>query len=916
VIHIVTILKELAQLQAPPRYEMTSMDSRKQLFSRPATSLVVALLSSTFMTPAFAGCQQASLRMLNCTGEVNPIVPTHQTTRITVSDLTQDMTNAGGAEAYIDVVGTASGLQDDEDKHFQAEDSDTGDRHQYGIAASGYSAYNRTIDLTLDNGHSLDSNSGAIKHHSTGAHGGKGQNHGGGGTQRGEFGGTGGAGGAITLNVSGNEVSGIGAKVSGQNNPTLDLQTTGATGGDGGRGYHHFIAHHGYGGRGGQGGKGGNIHVDFNGDAHVTANNSQRHGVAILSQGGMGGDGGEGESGNKGIGGAGGTGGDGGAINVAATSKENSINATDSIGLYINSVAGRGGDGGRASGSSVDPGDGGDGGKGGNVAVNYSGSVATNGQESHGLFIQSRGGATGAVGSTGGSGARKHKSKAGDAGQGGAVTAALSDLQADTNGQGAVGVMVQSIGGFGSSGSNPNSTSASYGADGGSGGDAGAVNLTMTGSNMIRTKGNQSNAISALSVGGGGGSGAFSNGIFHALGGEGQAGGSGHVVTVSSVSTAVETQGAGSIGIIAASVGGGGGAGGSATSITSHGGSGGSGGDGGAVNVTFSGTEVTTDQSGSHGMVAASIGGGGGVAHNPSGLINAHGGSGGGGGHGGGVSYTSQDQGLTINTSGDNADGVALLSVGGGGGHGASTYDLSIFATHNMGGSGGDGGAGGNISMKGSAADDIHTIGNNSVGLAAITVGGGGGRSGSSTSISLLGSGPGNSHTPGLENSQGNSGGGDGNHGGDISGNFGGTITTEGASSTGVMLVSTGLGGGSAGTYTSVDVGARLSNTLGATGGGGGDGGDIDVTLDTTITTDGDHSAGIDALSVGGGGGHSSNVVNVTVGLDLDTSNQQGASGGSSGDSGDVTLASNGDITTNGELSAGISASSPSPGGG
>ena len=496
------------------------------------------------------------------------------------------------------------------------------------------------------------------------------------------------------------------------------------------------------------------------------------------------------------------------------------------------------------------------------------------------------------------------------------MTARLSDVDVQTNGQGAQAILVQSVGGFGSSGAN-NSNSPSYGADGGSGGDGGAVNLTLgaSGPNTVRARGDQSTAISVQSVGGGGGSGGFSDTLF-ALGGDGDAGGSGASVTLSVNKTSVETEGAGSVGILANSVGGGGGAGGGASGISSHGGSSGSGGDGGAVRATFDGSKVTTRKDGGLGFAAASIGGGGGVSHNPSGLFRAQGGNGGGGGAGGNVSYKSQGQGLEVKTAGDNADGISLLSVGGGGGSGSSTFNLSIFNSHRMGGTGGDGGAGGAIDLNGSTADMIATTGNNSVGLSAITVGGGGGRSGSSTTISLLGGSSGNSSAPGHDTKQGSDGGGDGNTGGDISGTFDGTILTKGKSSTGVLLVSAGQGGGSAGTYTSVNVGARFTDTLGASGGSGGDGGAIAFTLGADVATEGDQSGGVEAISVGGGGGQSSTVINATVGLDLSSTSTQGASGGDGGDGGDVALTSNGSIQTKGRLSSGILALSVARGGG
>lgn len=366
------------------------MSDYKQSISRKTTSVLIVLLLSTALSPAYAECMSPVGNTITCSGEVSPIskggdeAQGPKIVNVIVKDLTSDMTDVGGASEYIRIDESATG-KGSRDPGFRAKDSDTGDTQTYGKAASGLTAFNQSVRLNLDDGYGLRSSAGAVTQRGTGADGGTGKkSSGGGSTHRGEYGGDGGAGGRFKFSATGGEVSG-------QGNPTLDLLTTGGQGGDGGEGYHTAVFHHGYGGGGGQGGRGGAIDVAFKDGAYIASNASGQAGVSVVSKGGEGGHGGLGKSGNKGIGGVGGTGGDGGAIDFTATSKDNAIRASNGVGLYINSAAGRGGNGGRASGSSVEPGDGGDGGKGGDVTVAFSGSVATTGQDSHGLFLQSRG---------------------------------------------------------------------------------------------------------------------------------------------------------------------------------------------------------------------------------------------------------------------------------------------------------------------------------------------------------------------------------------------------------------------------------------------------------------------------------------------------------------------------------------------
>jgi hypothetical protein len=879
--------------------------------------LLVLLLSSTSIAPAYASCG-TDKSTFTCSGDVQPISVNGSTVHVVVEQLTTDMTDAGDNSDFIQVV-SGSGVYG-EDKNFKATDrgDSDGKTYTYGKAASGASAYNQSTTLSLGDGYSLLSTKGAVKHSSTGADGATGkERRGGGSTQRGEYGGDGGKAGTITFTASGNPVKGSGAAVSGTLGSTFNFRSLGGAGGTGGEGYHDDIFHNGYGGYGGAGGDGGAITLQFKDSTYFIANidNTGEHeGLYIVSEGGDGGEGGEGKSGASGYGGEGGLGGDGGAVSLTANSTNNSVTTNAGHGVLLVSKAGRGGDGGRGSGGGSHAGDGAAGGNGGDLTVNLSGSVATTGEDHYGLFLQSRGGANGASGSTGGASFHTHPGKVGDPGTGGNVAGTFSGLKVTTVDQGSFGILAQSVGGFGADGGSSSGVSG-YGADGGSGGAGGEIALDFSNKSSISTSGDNAIGVIAQSVGGGGGTGGTGSGI-SALGGSGQAGGDGNKVSISVAGSGIDTKGQAAIGLLAVSVGGGGGAGGAATGIVSHGGSGGSGGDGGAVSVSFDGATITTEKDSALGVIAASIGGGGGVSHSPSGVIS-HGGSGGDGGGGGTVNYTSQNSGLYVSTKGENADGVALVSVGGGGGHGGSTFAVNLFDVHELGGSGGDGGTGGDIVLSGGSSDSVTTNGNTAAGYAVVTVGGGGGRSGSSTTFNIAGAVATAAGTSYVDYNLGTTGGGgSGNHGGKISGNLGGSVTTSGHGAPGVLLVSSGRGGGSAGNYSDTTIGISFSHTLGASGGSGGDGGDISVTLDNDITTKGADAGAIVAVSVGGGGGHSSNVVNTSVGVDLAFTTSHGASGGDAGKGGSVTLISNGNLTTSGHLAGGITAISAARGGG
>src|SRR5690606_12677418 len=150
-----------------------------------------------------------------------------------------------------------------------------------------------------------------------------------------------------------------------------------------------------------------------------------------------------------------------------------------------------------------------------------------------------------------------------------------------------------------------------------------------------------------------------------------------------------------------------------------------------------------------HGLVAQSIGGGGGNgAINVSagvsyaagqadghGLLGGVGGFGGGGGNAGNVNVNAT--GTSITGSGDGRSGIFASSIGGGGGAGGLNGSGGIVSDSplivGIGGLGGDGGTSGDVSVT--AVTDLFTSaqaanGTNGAGLMAQSLGGGGGNGG------------------------------------------------------------------------------------------------------------------------------------------------------------------------------------------
>ncbi|GAB5467953.1 MAG: hypothetical protein Kilf2KO_09830 [Rhodospirillales bacterium] len=690
----------------------------------------------------------------------------------------------------------------------------------------------------------------------------------------------------------------------------LLAESVGGAGGDGEEGEN--TGANGTGGKGGDGGSGGLATLALDGGTFMVGSNGGSV-LVVKSRGGAAGDGGEGRTNfasSRAQGGDGGKGGDGGEVTVTSMSPGVNIAAASTTetqhGLRVESIAGGGGDGGEGDAKVFGDGfggDGGQGGSGGEVTVDLLASVTTAGPQSQGIFARSYGG----DGGNGGDGnADAGKGKGGSAAGSGPAAAASVTFSGDvtTSGDEANAVIVQSVGGFsGDAGSS--SGFVAYGAGSESAGAGNTVTVSLESGSEIETKGASATAVLAQSVGGGGGRGSSGAGIV-ALGGAGSAGGDGGLVTLTMAGATVTTEGQGSRALHAASRGGGGGDGGAAAGIASLGGSAGSGGSGDTVTLTNS-ADLSTLGDQADAVYAASLGGGGGSAHSTVGLL-AFGGSGGSGGDGGAVLGNSSG---TIATAGADADGLFLSSIGGGGGDGSSATSVSAGLSIAIGGSGGDGGSGGMVTFDDQGATDyaVKTVGERSRGLLAKSVGGGGGDGGFAVAASA---------SPLFDISLGGSGdGGKAGAGGAVSVTTGADIATEGSNAGALVAHSVGGGGGSAGTtVSSANAAVGVTLAVGGKGSGGGDGGAVAVTATGDLSTKGDVSAGLSTYSHGGGGGTGGTTVAGSAVDGVSLGSAIGGSGGPGGSAGTVTVGGSGTIETQGDVSPGLYAHSVGGGGG
>lgn len=695
---------------------------------------------------------------------------------------------------------------------------------------------------------------------------------------------------------------------------------TGGAGGNGAGGTGHLI----------------NYHL-YHGD--VTSGGSA---IVALSQGGQGGDGTQAYAADShgGVGGAGGAGGD---IQIYTGQSGSAAPNIKAVGAATAAT-------------------------GATLPINANGDTGQAAVMAAGIQAQSIGGQAGQGGTADGD--YTNAGAGGAAGGAGQVTVSLGSTNISTTGFAAAGVIAQSIGGAGGNGAGASGIWSHGGGRGGPGGDAQEVQVGMyefsgnTPTSLLKTEGNDSMAVVAQSIGGGGGAGGAVQtgavGFGMAIGGDGESGGTGGVVSLyngypySSVQSpaqpgfVVSTKGSHSSALVAQSIGGGGGTGGSAQT-TSIGvfsyAVGGSGGDGGAAGTA--GTNQVTvynsgivDTTGNHakGVVGQAIGGGGGdggsaVGQSATNTFNVNvavGGNGGKGGTAGDVVATNAAQ---ILTSGADAWGLLGQSVGGGGGNGgmskSEAYDLAsneelptVQISASIGGTGGDGSSGGNVSAENAAL--IMTSGAAAHGILAQSISGGGGNGGDSSANSTI-IGDGESVT--IKVDVGGKGGASGAANSVTADNGPGAfIFAAGDSARGIFAQSVGGGGGHGGTGKSdtrfvseksnSDNAAQLTLTVGGEGGSGSAGGAITASNEGNILTLGDNGNGIFAQSVGGGGGVAgSATAKGTGGKHTETITVSGTAG-SGANGGAVTATNDGNILTYGGDAAAIYAQSIGGGGG
>ncbi len=659
----------------------------------------------------------------------------------------------------------------------------------------------------------------------------------------------------------------------------------GSVGGNGGNGGDKY-------GLGGSGYDGGDAAaggaVIFENRTSVTTSGASAHGIFVFSHAGVGGTAGSGYGAVGG--GSGGAAASGGNVSLT-NSGTITTNGVGAFGLYAISTGGSAGAGGDSWGIVGSGGSSSAGGNGGTVAISNSGNVTTLGSRSYGIFAQSIGGTGGNGGDSGGLFSQSGQGSPG--GNGNKVTVTNSG-HVTTNGQNSTGILAQSIGGNGGAGGSSIGVAA-LGGNGSGGGNAGAVTVLNTNTGTIETFNNSATGIQAQSIGGGGGSvGSTIGGV--TIGGSASQGGHGAAVNVINAGQII-THGTASRGILAQSIGGGGGSVGSSYGAVTIGGSGGSGGSGSTVAVTNSGT-IQTSGAGSDVIVAQSIGGGGGSVDN-SGAAVTLGGSAANGGKGGTVTVDNSGQ---LTSVGDDSRGILAQSIGGGGGlAGRSSGAVSI------GGSGGSGNDAGAVKVTNQAGGSISTTGVRSDGILAQSIGGGGGTGGSSAGIAAVG---GSGSVGGAGNA--------------VSVAQIGTISTQGGDSFGIFAQSVGGGGGNGGSAQSG--GLELGIAIGGRGQSGGDGGQSTVYLGSvdgnapaqanSITTFGDRSGGILVQSVGGGGGNGGSAIQGTVGTGASISVALGGSGAAGGKGGQVTLKGAGTVETTGKNASGVVLQSVGGGGG
>ncbi|MVW79034.1 autotransporter outer membrane beta-barrel domain-containing protein, partial [Bordetella sp. 02P26C-1] len=399
------------------------------------------------------------------------------------------------------------------------------------------------------------------------------------------------------------------------------------------------------------GGDGGTVTITN--DARITYNGSTSNTFNSLIQARSVGGAGDPDNGNNDS--NGGHGGLGQSVTVTNNStgvlSMNSTAVPSDAGLYGIYAAAIGGMGGDQNNPVLNYGDqiGGAGGNASTVTVVDSGTINL-GSSAARLYTNAVGGAIYA-GSIGGQGGDNN----GDAGTGGTVLVQhhgdMASYWQTWDDAKVFGIKAESVGGDGT-------TSTDNSDNGGAGGGNSAawtqqVTVDTYGSILVDVAANNGDAmvqgagVIARAAGGKGGTGPSKD---HSGGN----GGTGGPVTVNMYSGSVTTRGDNILGVVAQSLGGQGGDGGDGTALAGTGGGGGFGGNGGNVQiVTEPGVSISTSGQYATGVLAQSLGGGGGTGSDFVAVLGGQGGNGGNGGNAGTVSMILQ--GSNISTGGDHA---------------------------------------------------------------------------------------------------------------------------------------------------------------------------------------------------------------------------------------------------------------------
>ncbi|WP_255696706.1 autotransporter outer membrane beta-barrel domain-containing protein [Sandaracinobacteroides sayramensis] len=684
------------------------------------------------------------------------------------------------------------------------------------------------------------------------------------------------------------------------------------------------------GGWGGDGGLGGNLTFSVIAAHQMTptgVSNSIASGITVQSIGGTGGGGGVGPGGA----GQSGRGGDGGTVTVGQLDGY-WVSLSAGTGAFIASFGGTGGTGRDYDGDYKFGANGFTGGDGNVVNATLTGSYAG---YVNAVKVSSSGG-DGGGGGKGDSAYSGQGGNGGNGGNGGDVTVVMtSTAHLQSGGPGGAALWVLSSGGRGGVGGG-----GELGGTGGEGGNAGNVNVTLAGQILTDLPSDYSSPAPGLlaqslgNVGGGGGH--ASDWSFNPTGGDGGTGGTAGTVTVQGSGVMI-LAGSTTItdispGVLAQSIGGLGGVGPDQTGIFAVGGSGGKAANGNTVSVALSDASITTSGFGSGGIVAQSIGGGGGkggdATSNNGVLVGMTIGGTGGAGGAAGSSYAANLGGL-IQTKGDHSPGIMFQSIGGGGGSGGSSYDKvhsGLFgAAISVGGNGSAGGDGGaaNPDQIENNSGRILTTGKESFGILGQSIGGGGGQGGASTAKSIV---KGASDYPSFSLALAT--GGNGGTAGDalyVFADNDGLIATSGNGSIGILAQSIGGGGGSGGdANASSDTSAgsySLSASVahGGKGQSGGNGAKSWAGNGGLIITTGESADGMLVQSIGGGGGSggagdakATTKADNSLGLDMSI----GGQAGNGGTGGTVKADNSGSILTLGDGAHGIITQTIGGGGG